>query len=204
MQRNPGVTATGCFLPSVRACVRRCSWLAALLGAGLGGCGATPYTPGTYVDAGGGRTYAYARTLGDCLDLAARTVVASDVGPRIIVEIVFGNRCDRGLPIDLRALRVVATCGGQGGLELSPYDPRGEMGPGRLAPHGEGWERIAFGAAPCPAVPTGVCADFSGITPSAATRGAVGLRDRPERAAMQNGATTICFPEPQPQTGGAP
>jgi len=133
------------------------------------------------------------------LDLASWTLAPAEVQARVVVDLAFGNRCDRGIPVDLRALRVTATCGDRGGVELSPYDPRREIEPGRLAPHGEGRERIAFGAPSCNVVPTGVCVDLSGITPGAKRSGA-GLLDR--SGATKDDATTICFPGEQ--GGGAP
>jgi hypothetical protein len=186
--------------PFARVRARRPLWLAALLGAGLGGCVASAYTPGTLVDAGAGQTFQNARTIGDCLDLASWTLAPAEVGPRVVVDVSFGNRCDRGIPVDLGALRVTARCGDRGGVELSPYDPRREIGPGRLAPHGAGRERIAFGAPACNLVPTGVCVDVSGITPGARRSGSAGLLDRSTPA--REDATTICFADAQ--AGGAP
>ena len=89
-------------------------------------------------------------------------------------------------------------------MALSPYDPHQVIRPGRLAPHGEGVERIAFGAPDCDVVPTSMCVDLAGIVSTGARpSGAVGLLDRgpPRAGAPTNDARTICFDE---REGAAP
>jgi hypothetical protein len=57
----------------------------------------------------------------------------------VMLDYRFGNRTDRGVPIDLGHVRVDID-----GMPATLYDPRGEVHPERLGPMGEGHERIVY------------------------------------------------------------
>jgi hypothetical protein len=165
------------------------AWLV-LTGAGVGGCASTPYTPDALVRAPDGAAWPNARRAGECLDIAIWTVKSEETGQMALLHLAFGNRCDRTVAVDLRGLRVSATCGARTDIELSPNDPRHEIGPGRLAPHAEGWERIAYTSPACPTLPRTLCVDVARILPDAAATSTGFLE--PQRSGS---ATTVCFPE---------
>lgn len=167
-------------------------------GAGVGGCMGSAYTPGFLIEGPGG-TYENGRRVGNCLEFAVWHLPSREIGARALVAFAFGNRCDDGQPLDLRAVRVRARCGAHEGVELSPYDPRHELKAGRLAPWGAGSERIAYGSPSCDAEPRDVCVDLGAVT-SGGRRGPSGVLD----ANAKNDATTICLPDDAaPPAGGA-
>ena len=165
------------------------AWLV-LTGVGVGGCAPAPYTPDALVRSPNGAPWANARRAGECLDIAIWTVKSEETAPMPLLHLAFGNRCDRTIAVDLGRLRVSAACGARSDIELSPNDPRNEIGPGRLAPHAEGWERIAYTSPACPALPRTLCVDVARVVPDLAARSTGFLE--PQRTGS---ATTICFPE---------
>lgn len=75
------------------------------------------------------------------IDLVVQRVYFPDETPPngVVLEYRFGNRTGRGVPVDLRDIRVEID-----GRDALPYDPRGEIQAERLGPEGVGEERIIY------------------------------------------------------------
>jgi hypothetical protein len=116
------------------------------------------YKPGAFShfrhDFAGQRT-----TLG-CVDLAVDRR-PDLIGGGTVIGYQFGNRCQHPAPIDLATARVVARTYDGTSLELSPYDPNGELRPLLIDAHAAGAEAIAYHASERLAE---VCVDAASIT----------------------------------------
>jgi hypothetical protein len=145
----------------------------------LAGCFSHRYEPGALTDAANGRRHTNARRVSECIDLATWAISSSEVEPRVLLRIDFANRCDRSFVVDLSKLRVEGAFAEGARSALEPYDPQRTIGPGRLAPHGEASENIAYGTGHPSVLPSAICVDVSGIIPH-------GARDLPEKE-------PICF-----------
>jgi hypothetical protein len=103
--------------------------------------GCLSYTPGSYRDVV--RAWPGQRVTLDCLDLAVQ-VVRDDQVPGPVVEYAFGNRCERDVPVDLGAARVVVRDDDGREHALAAYDPGHELRSVALPARMTGRERVAY------------------------------------------------------------
>ncbi len=117
------------------------TWTFAPLLALLAGC--APYVPGSLVTAPDGRRYSNTLSVG-CVDLSVNIACNRETSAGAVIVVVdFGNRCDVGTPMDFTRLAVFE---GDPGCStpMVPFDPRAEIAPGRITPHGRAIERVEF------------------------------------------------------------
>jgi hypothetical protein len=128
-----------------RSMLRLARTIGATLGAlALGLTGCATYSPGSFASRGQAFT-GQAVTLG-CLDLAiAGTRDAIAPGP--VVDYQFGNRCDRAIGVDFRAIRATGRTARGEQVALVAYDPYGEITGKRLEARTAGRERLEYRAA---------------------------------------------------------
>lgn len=110
-----------------------------LFALGLTGC--ATYSPGAFATRGENFT-GQLLTVG-CLDLGI-VGTRDAVAPGPVVEYQFGNRCDRAVPLDLRAVTAVGRTSSGQQVALVPFDPYGEITPKRLEARTAGKERLEY------------------------------------------------------------
>lgn len=115
-----------------------------------------PYVPGSLL------AEPHATTI-RCLDVA----VDVDDDPEIesngvLVTITFANRCDRSVPVNLRALKVIGKRT-SAPFPMTVFDPARVIRPGRLDFHATGSEHLEFDSPPTEARPSDVCVDVGAI-----------------------------------------
>ena len=128
-------------MPSSPTPSRRRRAIALVAFSGLGGLAAcTPYR------AGGLQRSAPAGAIvveSGCLDVAA--AVSDDaVAAWPVIDVQFGNRCDRSVAVDLRAIGGFGHTRTGTTVALVPYDPRAELAPLPLEARSAGGERLQY------------------------------------------------------------
>ncbi|HVV85723.1 MAG TPA: hypothetical protein VHE35_21840, partial [Kofleriaceae bacterium] len=88
-------------------------------------------TPGTAVVAAG------------CLDVAA-AVTSDAIAAWPVVDLRFGNRCDRPVPVDLRASDAYGHTRDGAVVRLVPYDPRAELRALPLEARSSGGDQLQY------------------------------------------------------------
>ena len=111
----------------------------AVLTSALAGCA---YQPGSFSYAGPKPAPDGERVTVGCLDLAISRRLDYDASA--VIEYWFGNRCNRTIEVDLQRVAVVGRFGDGREVELSPYDPQGELRTRRLSGRLTGREAIAY------------------------------------------------------------
>lgn len=126
-------------MPSSPSRLRRAVALAALSGLGaLAAC--TPYRAGGLQRSAPSGVVVVAS---GCLDVAA--AVSDDaVAAWPVIDVQFGNRCDRPVPVDLRTIGVFGHTRTGRAVALVPYDPRGELAALPLEARTAGRERLQY------------------------------------------------------------
>ena len=112
--------------------------LAAALTSALVACAA--YRPGTFQRTAPAGT---AVVEAGCLDVAA-TVTDDAVAAWPVVDLQFGNRCDRPVPVDLRAIAASGHTRTGAVVNLVPYDPMAELRPLPLEARSRGRELLQY------------------------------------------------------------
>ena len=161
---------------------------------GAGACVFAPppsFRPGELTRVQDGGPSPNARRVGECLEIAVSRVASREVerDGRVLLAVRLGNACDRSVRVDLRGLRVTGTCGERAHAQLEAFDPRREIGPGRLAPFGSGGDRIAYGSRTCREEPRAVCVNVAHVM--LPDQAAYALLDPTE----MDPTTTICMPD---------
>ena len=124
------------------------------------------YQPGSLLRPRSDRTM-QARQLG-CLDVAI-SIGADPVVPARdpVLQIDFGNRCDRSVDVDLRALHVSAQYADGIPIALAVFDPRGEIERLPLDARWRGAESLEYVGPDAQATPPArVCVAIDAIAPS--------------------------------------
>ena len=141
---------------------------ALLFAAATAGC--VEYTPDSLLHRQ--RKWAIARTIG-CLDVATEIVRDSAVPESsTIVDVTFGNRCTKGVHVDLARVQVFARYHDGLRKQLTVYDPKHEIETKQLAPAAVGRELLEFDPKTEETPPTHVCVLVSGIDADRAGEGA--------------------------------
>jgi hypothetical protein len=148
MAEAPNASSGPCLAPP--SIVPRAQALPVLLTLVLGaGCyrnpmtiGAyAPYVPDSLVRDASGEALPNGRRAG-CLELWAAVTDSEETAPGdVLVDVLFGNRCDHSVPIDFTQLRVRDPANG---LAFEPWDPRAELHPARVQALTRGRERVEF------------------------------------------------------------
>lgn len=105
---------------------------------GLAAC--APYRPGALQRSAAAGS---AVVVAGCLDVAAR-VIDDAVAAWPVVELRFGNRCDRPVPVDLRAIGGFGHTRGDLLVSLVAYDPNRELRPLLLEARTQGEEQLQY------------------------------------------------------------
>lgn len=123
----------------------------------------SPYRPGSFQR---GATPTTAVVNLGCLDVAADSA-PDPVAAWPVLDLRFGNRCDRPVPVDLRRLSVVGQTAGGQQVALVPYDPGQVLRALPLEARTWGTERLHYrdrrDLAPVAADVIAVCVDLAGL-----------------------------------------
>lgn len=121
------------------------------------GCG---YRPGSFAHFSA--PFAGERVRTRCLDVAVRSAGRSAEGD--VVGLTFGNRCDRGVWIDVGAVRVHGRYPDGSTVALAAFDPERVIRPGLLDGRASGEELIEYQWPPDAASPPPwICLDLAGL-----------------------------------------